>query len=527
MTLAGLALGAALIGGVAWATIPAENGLFTACKLKATGTIRLIDPSGPSSSLLSRCTSYETQISWNQKGQKGDPGVAGANGAKGIDGTNGAAGPKGAAGPNGVDGTNGVDGKDGAAGPKGADGRNGTNGLDGTNGLAGEDGAAGANGADGTNGRNGADGAPGVQGPAGPQGPAGSGGSGLPSLDALRGMACNAAGAPATVFVTYGPPPGNVVTLACKPLVTLTVTKTGPGSGTVTSNVPGISCGSSCSHAFVAATVVTLTATSAGDFFAGWSGACSGFGPCTVTMNAAASVTANFALVAEEALTVTKTGSGAGTVTSNIAGISCGSTCSHDYPAGTAVTLTATSANDIFTGWSGACSGTGPCTLTMNAPANVTANFVLGADLDITQSGGSSGTFCLPTCQTLRTESTISSVPAGLACLHFFGLAPSRDVHVQVPDRNVHHPDEHPHPRDLGRRVHRSHRRDVRARARRGRDSDGDVRRELTAGAENLGLPPARVAPGEAKVGGVFSRGASSTTRRPREATRPPRRDMR
>ena len=48
ITLAGLALGAALIGGVAWATIPAENGLFTACKLKATGTIRLIDPSGPS-----------------------------------------------------------------------------------------------------------------------------------------------------------------------------------------------------------------------------------------------------------------------------------------------------------------------------------------------------------------------------------------------------------------------------------------------------------------------------------------------
>ena len=78
ITLAGLALGAALAGGVAWATIPADSSLYTACKLKATGTIRLIDPSGPSNSLLSRCTSLETQITWSQKGQKGDPGPAGA-----------------------------------------------------------------------------------------------------------------------------------------------------------------------------------------------------------------------------------------------------------------------------------------------------------------------------------------------------------------------------------------------------------------------------------------------------------------
>ncbi len=82
ITLAGLALGAALAGGVAWATIPADSGLYTACKLKATGTIRLIDPAGPSGSLLSRCTTYETQITWNQKGQKGDPGPAGATGSR-------------------------------------------------------------------------------------------------------------------------------------------------------------------------------------------------------------------------------------------------------------------------------------------------------------------------------------------------------------------------------------------------------------------------------------------------------------
>jgi Collagen triple helix repeat (20 copies) len=103
ITLAGLALGAALAGGVAWATIPADS-VYTACKLKVTGTIRLIDPAGPSNSLLSHCTSYETQISWNQKG------------------------PAGAAG---INGTNGVDGKDGAAGAKGTDGENGSPGLPG------------------------------------------------------------------------------------------------------------------------------------------------------------------------------------------------------------------------------------------------------------------------------------------------------------------------------------------------------------------------------------------------------------
>ena len=44
-----LTLGAALVAmaaaGIAYATIPDGNGVFTACKLSATGTIRLIDPS--------------------------------------------------------------------------------------------------------------------------------------------------------------------------------------------------------------------------------------------------------------------------------------------------------------------------------------------------------------------------------------------------------------------------------------------------------------------------------------------------
>jgi hypothetical protein len=68
------------VAGVAYATIPDSAGVYTACKLNGVGTIRLIDPSGPSHSLLSRCTAFETQITWNQQGQKGDAGAPGKNG---------------------------------------------------------------------------------------------------------------------------------------------------------------------------------------------------------------------------------------------------------------------------------------------------------------------------------------------------------------------------------------------------------------------------------------------------------------
>jgi hypothetical protein len=90
-----VALVAGLVtAGVAYATIPDSNGVYTACKLNATGTIRLIDPS--LSGLLGRCNaSLETQINWNQKGQKGDPGAAGAPGAKGDPGAPGEKGEKG------------------------------------------------------------------------------------------------------------------------------------------------------------------------------------------------------------------------------------------------------------------------------------------------------------------------------------------------------------------------------------------------------------------------------------------------
>ena len=79
-------------------------------------------------------------------------------------------------------------------------------------------------------------------------------------------------------------------------------------------------------------------------------------------------------------LTITKGGTGAGSVTSVPAGINCGATCAFNYTNGTRVTLTAVpSSGSSFTGWSGAgCSGTSSCTVTMIAAKAVTATFKLG-----------------------------------------------------------------------------------------------------------------------------------------------------
>ncbi len=85
------------------------------------------------------------------------------------------------------------------------------------------------------------------------------------------------------------------ITAAAPVMRTLTVTRFGSGTGTVTSNPPGIQCGATCSADFADGTTVTLTAAaSAGSLFAGWSGACAGNGSCVVTMSAARTVNAQF-----------------------------------------------------------------------------------------------------------------------------------------------------------------------------------------------------------------------------------------
>ena len=287
---------------------------------------------------------------------------------------------------------------------------------------------------------------------------------------------------------------------------TLTVTKNGSGTGTVTSNGGTINCGATCIGTFANNAPVTLTAfPTAGSQFTGWLGPCTGTSNCQFNINGATTAIATFAeppittapldidgndacdaltdgllalrylfgltgnplinnaigdnadrssttqignflvdvrpaldidgngkadaltdgllairhlfgldgtsLVGDAVgsgatrttamaiksyltgictpppenptLTVTKSGNGVGTVTSNIAGINCGADCNETYNAGTPVILTATpstgspASESEFVGWSGACMGTGQCMVTMDTAKSVTAEFAL------------------------------------------------------------------------------------------------------------------------------------------------------
>lgn len=79
-------------------------------------------------------------------------------------------------------------------------------------------------------------------------------------------------------------------------------------------------------------------------------------------------------------LTVTRTGSGTGTVTSNPAGITCATDCSELVGTGKILVLTATpGTGSMFGGWSGSCTGTGTCSVTLDSDKTVTATFTVTA----------------------------------------------------------------------------------------------------------------------------------------------------
>jgi hypothetical protein len=200
------------------------------------------------------------------------------------------------------------------------------------------------------------------------------------------------------------------------------------GSGTVTG--PGsISCGTACSPEVDECSTVTLNASpGSGSTFSGWSGACSGTGPCSVVMTKDIAVTATFAS-GVQGLSVSKTGTGTGTVISSPSGISCGATCSANFRTNTIVTLTASPATgSTFAGWSGACSGSATtCQVTMNAVKSVTASFNASSSpaqtLSVSKTGTGTGTVtsspsainCGATCSANFSTNTIVTLTASPA----------------------------------------------------------------------------------------------------------------
>lgn len=193
----------------------------------------------------------------------------------------------------------------------------------------------------------------------------------------------------------------------------LTITRSGTGAGTVSSSPAGISCGGDCYSRYPKYSIISLTAAPAsGSIFAGWSGGCAGNTASTAITLKTRSTTcnANFALATSNqfTLTVSRAGTGLGSVSSTPGGISCGNACSSSYLQNSAVILVATaSSGSTFAGWSGACTGTGTSTsiaVTSNATCIATFSTIPTPQYTLTVSRAGTGT------------GTVNSAPAGIVC---------------------------------------------------------------------------------------------------------------
>jgi hypothetical protein len=119
-----------------------------------------------------------------------------------------------------------------------------------------------------------------------------------------------------------------------------------------------------------------------------------------VSITEATRVTAEFG-IQPHALTVMV--SGAGQVTSSPAGIACGgdeTACDAVFAHGATVELTATAeAGNVFSGWGGACIGTGRCSVSLEDAALVTAAFDAQPMVNVYQTTGSWACTALTSCQ--------------------------------------------------------------------------------------------------------------------------------
>ena len=182
----------------------------------------------------------------------------------------------------------------------------------------------------------------------------------------------------------------------------LTVDSLEQGSGTVHVSPPDADCANTpgsphtCSTLHQVGTVLTLTPLPSPDsVFAGWSGACSGSGPCQVTMDEARVAIAVFRGPQTLMLTVDSLEQGSGTVHVSPPDTNCANapgspqTCPTLHRVGTVLTLTPLPSPDsVFAGWSGACSGSGPCQLAMDAARVVVAVFRIANHPPTANAGG-------------------------------------------------------------------------------------------------------------------------------------------
>ena len=167
-------------GTMVYAGIPDSSNVYHACVLNGIGTIRLIDPSLPSTNLLSHCISTkETEIRWNQQGPQGVPGTPGVNGKDGANGKDGMSVTSSSLAIGDVNCPNGGSRFQSASGVTYA-----------------------CSGKDGVNGTNGKDGAPGTT---------------LNSIGQLAGISCTVGGGPGKIALTTSSDGNGTITVNCVP----------------------------------------------------------------------------------------------------------------------------------------------------------------------------------------------------------------------------------------------------------------------------------------------------------------------
>jgi len=124
---------------------------------------------------------------------------------------------------------------------------------------------------------------------------------------------------------------------------------------------------------------------------------------------------AAWVFLAQDPLKVSLTGDG--TVTSNLPGIDCtatSATCGATYTGDTMVTLLARPDHGyIFVGWSGACSGSGSCVVTMSMAKNVTATFAAAPMRSYVSGVGDDANPCSRTAACKTFAGAISKTGAG------------------------------------------------------------------------------------------------------------------